>query len=61
VMAHFREHGVALWLRANGKATLFFRDQRGRQSQKTWASVVVRWYHRENQYDGTSALKVGGR
>lgn len=32
---HFRAEGIALWLRANGSATLFYRDN-GRRRQVSW-------------------------
>ena len=39
--SHFREHGIALWVRANGRATVFFRDREtGRRRRKTWAKVA---------------------
>lgn len=41
VLSHFKEWGVALWLRANGSATLFYKDNRGIRSQKTWSKVTI--------------------
>lgn len=38
-LEHFATYGVALWVRASGKATLFYRDNEGRQRQRTWTSV----------------------
>lgn len=38
---HFKRYGVALWLRANGSATLFFRDSLGVSRQKTWAKTRI--------------------
>jgi hypothetical protein len=41
VVEHYRQHGVALWLRACGtKAVLFYRDG-GRTRQRAYSSVQV--------------------
>ena len=37
----FKASGVALWLRASGKATLFYRDSEGRARQASWASFRI--------------------
>lgn len=36
VKAHFEWYGVCLWFRANGNATLFYRDATGQERSKTW-------------------------
>lgn len=42
-MCRYREHGVALWVRANGSARLFYRDSvTGKMRQRTWARIRLR-------------------
>jgi hypothetical protein len=37
-LRHYTENDVALWVRATGKATLFYSED-GKRRQKTWNSI----------------------
>ncbi len=41
VLDHFKKYGVALWLRANGSATLFYRDAKSIRRTKTWTKTTI--------------------
>ena len=42
-LEHFARHGVALWLRGDGRATLFYRDPiTGRRRRSTWKRFTLK-------------------
>lgn len=55
VMAHYRAHGVALWLRANGRATLHYSDA-GRMRTHTWSRFTIARFNADASYDWAAAL-----